>query len=359
MFIPKGRLGELTDRHMNYVDMAYFLGIVLVVWGHSHPISSDWWGTWYSDLNAFIYSFHIPLFFFIGGYLMVFSKSIDELGFLKWAAEKLKKFLVPYLVLTAVAFIPKAMLGDTTDVVELSIGYFLKTTFLIPRQGVWGHFWFIATFLVTEIFWGLWRSKVASRKLISRILFFIGVAGCLVMMIWPVYTDYLMINDLRFHAIFYPCGIVTAMIKPVLWNKKWKNLIAIILTAAGVWLLYPYGNFQYCVNPFINFAVAMLLVWCVWNMAVLLGRKQYGLVRFLVRDAFTVFVYSWPAQAVADVILRRLGINWVTAIGILFVTGFVFPLLLAGLYRRFQIVHCGFLDVLLGVRTISKRTEVH
>lgn len=353
MFIPKGGLGEPTERRMNYVDMAYFIGIVLVVWGHSHPISSDWWGTWYSDLNAFIYSFHIPLFFFIGGYLMVFSKSIDELGFRKWAAEKLKKFLVPYLVLTVLAYVPKAMLGDTTDAVELSIGYFLKTTFLIPRQGVWGHFWFIATFLVTELFWGLWRSKVKNGKLVPKILFAIGVVGCLAMMIWPVYTDYLMINDLRFHAIFYPCGIVAAMVKPVFWDKKWKNMAAIAMSATGAYFLYPYGNFQIQLNPFINFAVGMLLVWCVWNIAVLLGRKHYRMVNFLVRDSFTVFIYSWPAQAAVDVILRRLGVNWLVIIGVLFVTGFVFPLVLANGYRRMRKFHCGFLDALFGVRTIA------
>ena len=53
-FSPQGRLTGAEGNRMNFIDMANFIGIVLVVWGHSHPISSDWWGTWYADLNAFI-----------------------------------------------------------------------------------------------------------------------------------------------------------------------------------------------------------------------------------------------------------------------------------------------------------------
>lgn len=155
-FDPQGILPG-NDKHFRYIDMVYFIGIILVVWGHSHPLDSSWWGTWYSDLNGFIYTFHMPLYFFIGGYLMVHSNSIDKLGYRKWAIGKLWKFLIPYFVLTAIAYIPKAMLGDTSDVVELSLGYFLKTTFLIPRIGVWGHFWFIPAFLSLDLLWGAWR----------------------------------------------------------------------------------------------------------------------------------------------------------------------------------------------------------
>ena len=151
--------------------MAYFIGIILVIWGHSHPLDSSWWGTWYSRLNGFIYTFHMPLYFFIGGYLMVHSKSIDKLGYKKWAVGKLWKFFVPYFVLTALAFVPKAILGDTSDAVELSIGYTSRQPFLsrelgygdisglfphfcrLISCGVHGGFWQRNPYMFTESVW--------------------------------------------------------------------------------------------------------------------------------------------------------------------------------------------------------------
>lgn len=351
VFSPKGRLDN--SGHMHFIDMAYFIGIVLVIWGHAHPLSSDWWGTWYADFNAFIYSFHMPMFFFIGGYLMVFSRSIDELGFSKWAVSKLIKFGVPYLVLSLLALVPKTMLDGMADPAELSIGFMLKTLFIVPRQGVWGHFWFISTFLVTELYWGLWRSLAKKRSAMANFLFIAGVATCLAMMIWPVYTDYFQINDLRYHGVFYPLGILLAMVKPVLWDKKWKNVLGVMVPIVPVIFLYPYGNYRNDYHPFAKFALAMGLIWIVWSIAVLIGKKQYRAVNFLVRDSFTVFLYSWPAQAALGVLLSAMGIHWLTIVFVLFVAGLAFPLLLANCYRRMKFVQCRFFDNLFGIKTIS------
>ncbi len=350
-FSPKGRLDN--GNHMYFIDMACFICIVLVIWGHAHPLSSDWWGTWYSDLNAFIYSFHMPMFFFIGGYLMVFSGSIDTLGFKKWVKGKLIKFGLPYLVLSLLALFPKTMLDGMTDPAELSVGFMLKTLFIVPRQGVWGHFWFITTFLVTEIYWGLWRALIKTRRTVANILFAAGIAAYLAMMIWPVYTDRFQINDIRFHGIFYPLGILMAMAKPVLWDKRWKNILGVLVPVLPVCLLYPYGNFRVNMYPFANFGVALGLIWIVWNLSVLIGQKKFGVVDFLVRDSFTVFLYSWPAQAALGILLSAQGIHWVVIVGILFVVGLAFPLVLANGYRHIKFVHCRFFDALFGVKTIS------
>lgn len=351
VFSPKGRLDH--SGHMHFIDMAFFISIVLVIWGHAHPLSSDWWGTWYADFNAFIYSFHMPMFFFIGGYLMVFSRSIDEMGFPKWAVGKLIKFGVPYLVLSVLALVPKSMLEGMSDPTELSIGFMLKTLFLVPRQGVWGHFWFISTFLVTELYWGLWRALAKKRPAAANALFAIGMTAYLAMMIWPVYTDYFQLNDIRFHGIFYPLGILMAMAKPVLWDKKWKNILGVLGPVLPVYLLYPHGNFRVNHYPFANFFVALGLIWIVWNLSVLIGQKKFKIVDFLVRDSFTVFLYSWPAQAALGILLSALGVHWVTIVGILFVVGLAFPLVLANCYRRMKFVQCRFFDDLFGVKTIS------
>ena len=349
-FAPKGALKD-EDKRFKYIDVLYVLGIILVVWGHSHPIDSSWFDTWYSDLNTLIYTFHMPMFFFIGGYLMVFSKSVEALGYKKWVCGKLLKFLIPYIVLTVVAFYPKSLLGDTSDVVFFSLPYLLKTTFLIPRIGVWGHFWFIPTFLILDILWGAWRAKARNSKNVYRFGLIFGLIASFALAVFPIRTDYFVLFDLSQVAVFYACGILTALVKPFLWDKCWKNIVAIPVCAIIAYFLYPYGNYTNFSMPIINFIVGLALVWIFWSIAKLLSRFNFASFACnLTKFNFTIFVYSWPAHSLTDVILRRLGVNWLIIIAVLFVIGFVVPLLIIYLYKKMTFLHCKFFDYLLGIQ---------
>ena len=352
-FVPKGLLKNGEER-FRYIDMAYFMGMILVVWGHSHPLDSSWWNTWYASLNGFIYTFHMQLYFFLGGYLLVHSKSIDRQTYSAWAKEKLIKFLVPYVVLTLLAFIPKAMLGDTTDVVEHSLGYLLKTTFLIPRVGVWGHFWFIPCFLVLDLAWGFWRSRAQHSKWIYQIGLVAGCAVSLLLALKPIRTDLFVLYDLSQQAIFFACGILLALLKPVIWDKWWKNITSIVLCAVAVYILYPMGNYAGG-NFSIFIIVGFLLVWICWNLAHLLSKTPFKLPSKLSKYAFNIYIYSWPAQAAMDAVLRRLGVNWLMIIGILFVTGFTVPLLIIWVYRKMTWSHCRFFDYLIGIKIVNAK----
>lgn len=352
-FAPKGLLKGGQER-FRYIDMAYFMGMILVVWGHSHPLDSSWWNTWYASLNGFIYTFHMQLYFFLGGYLLVHSKSIDRQTYGAWAREKLLKFLIPYLVLTLLAFVPKFMLGDTSDVVELSLGYLLKTTFFIPRIGVWGHFWFIPCFLILDLIWGFWRSYAPKSKMIYQIGLAIGIAVSLLLAIKPIRTDWFVLYDLSQQAIFYVWGIIIALVKPVLWDKIWKRVLSIVVCAIGTYFLYPMGN--YSGGRFVVFiAVGFLLVWVFWNLAQLFVEIPFALPEKLSKYAFNIYIYSWPAQAAMDAVLRRLGVNWLVIIGILFVTGFTVPLLIVWIYRKVTFLHCRFFDYLIGIKTVKTK----
>lgn len=73
------------QRHYAEIDHLYTIGIVLVVLGHSH--SSDWntfSGTILETVIEFLYTFHMPLFFVIAGFLFASSSRIEREGFGTW-----------------------------------------------------------------------------------------------------------------------------------------------------------------------------------------------------------------------------------------------------------------------------------
>ena len=61
--------------------------ILLVVLGHIPGIPFE--------LKKYIYSFHIPLFFFVSGYLFNFNK-YSRFSYKEFINYKLKKYIIPY-----------------------------------------------------------------------------------------------------------------------------------------------------------------------------------------------------------------------------------------------------------------------
>ena len=75
-----------TGQRWDYNDLAKSLGMLAILWGH---IRLTGWS------NAFVYAWHIPLFFFLSG--MVFDKS-RYANFRTFIIKKVKSLLVPYVI---------------------------------------------------------------------------------------------------------------------------------------------------------------------------------------------------------------------------------------------------------------------
>lgn len=157
----------MSTRRWPEIDNLYALGTVLVVFGHSH--SSDWSsfsGTILESAISFIYTFHMPLFFFIAGFLFMNSCSLERIGYGQWIKQKAQRLLIPYVVLSAVALVPKYYVENQTFAGFAN--YLIKAIF-VPRIGVWGHFWFLPVLMLIYLLFGFGRLCMAdkSRKMFS------------------------------------------------------------------------------------------------------------------------------------------------------------------------------------------------
>ncbi len=126
-------------------------GILLVVLGHSCHFAPDdpFWYTW-------IYSFHMPLFMFISGFLLQYGNerkgiSLTDVplygrkGFI-W--KKVKRLLIPYVVISSLAFLPKSLLNRFADrPVEVSFDAYLHQL-IYPWENVIKFFWFLPTLFI-------------------------------------------------------------------------------------------------------------------------------------------------------------------------------------------------------------------
>ena len=132
-------MGTEKKRYIE-INALYTIGIILVLVGHSHSSDRSYAGTVLESIIAFIYTFHMPLFFAIAGFLFINSESFEQKGFLKWVGNKAIRLLIPYAFWSLIGLVPKYYF-ENKGFEGLTVEYILKS-FFIPRLSIWGIFGF-------------------------------------------------------------------------------------------------------------------------------------------------------------------------------------------------------------------------
>ena len=100
---------------LSWVDNSKAIGIVLVVTGHTVGLGEP--------VYKYIYSFHIPLFFFLSGFLLKQKHLKTE--FFTFAKEKFKVLIIPYLSFWVISYLywlpTHSMRGQSSTYSDLSL----------------------------------------------------------------------------------------------------------------------------------------------------------------------------------------------------------------------------------------------
>jgi acyltransferase len=139
-----------------WADIAKGIGIFLVIVGHSGlPVYAQWW----------IWSFHLPLFFFISGYFFSFNRYPNILSFLQKRARGL---LLPYLFFSMFVLLGYYILDPSHFSLEVEV--FIK-------HG-WGGIalWFIPVLFLTELLY-YQMNRLLSGKYVFLFLLLLSLIG--------------------------------------------------------------------------------------------------------------------------------------------------------------------------------------
>ncbi len=161
----------VNPKRIDFIDIAKGIAIFLVVLGHTYR------GT---NLNLFIYSFHMPVFFFISGLLFNENKYTNLVALLKNRARTL---LLPYTTFYIITyfywfFVEKYIRpGYNIDFKIPIIGFFYGNDvekYMCPN----GVLWFLVCLFVTEILLYL-VLKFKNTKIRALIFILSAIAGYL------------------------------------------------------------------------------------------------------------------------------------------------------------------------------------
>ena len=161
-------MGEKRDAT---IDITKGIGIYLVCLGHttSNEILLKW-----------LYSFHMPLFFFLSG--IFHSQTENYIEFLK---KKTKALLVPYLFFAITLFMFFLLVskkigfsaGENLSVKENFIGIFIGTEIKDLSQVSWGgQLWFLlALFLVANIMYFVKKLSLKTQILVNILMIIVNI----------------------------------------------------------------------------------------------------------------------------------------------------------------------------------------
>lgn len=340
-----GEKEENTGK-LQFITIAYGIAAILVIFGHSHPLNIDY-PQWMHGIINFIYKFHMPLFFFIAGVLIAYTQGCRQ-GIVLWWMRKVRKLIVPYLVLTLAAYVPKVLLGSyMNDDMAVSASGIVRII-LIPREGVWGHFWFIPTYLPLCLIGGMIYSlldNMGRKKPVLAGGYCIAIALGFWLNTHPIKIRWFALEDISFEFVYMMMGM--ALAKWIVRQKRIKgniflSIMCILIAGALFGLLHS--------NQYVDFLISVLMIAAVISISFILAGTAGGeRIMKIGNDAFTVYLYSWPIQAVVEIMMTVvLKAGWGITFLVMLFSGLAVPLAMLYIYRRMMPAN-KYMDAVLGI----------
>jgi acyltransferase len=144
-------LSKKLDRIM-WIDIARGIGIILVIIGH---VSRN------QELQNFIYSFHMPLFFMLSGFLYKHKENFVK--------NKFKRLMIPYFVFSMLCFIYWVIIERNIRA-QYNVSAFNQFINIFLCRGGEGNYiynaamWFLPCLFVTEIIFDFINSKLQNKS---------------------------------------------------------------------------------------------------------------------------------------------------------------------------------------------------
>ena len=333
---------EKKKVQLEYINLAYIIGTILVVFGHSYPLNIHDVGIpeFMKIIQKYIYVFHMPLFFFIAGFLFNYSNSISSIGYRSYIKNKAIKLMIPYFILSIIGILPKYIIGDISINIENVI-----RVLSYPREYIWGHFWFIPTLFIMYCIFG----KVIKANE-SRYSTYIYIITSLIIYFISINSNLLAINDLCKYSIYFVLGTITSKLR---YDFEGTNNLYLLIISLILFSIK--GNYGAYFNKFIDILIAILMILFIlkYSKSIINKVENINIFKQLKGKTYTIYLLSWIFQAPVEIILNRiLHLPWYLVMICMFSTGIIMPLIIIKIFKILNIKNI-FFKTIIGIEGAS------
>lgn len=213
---------------IDWIDCLRGIAMFFVILGHAFNDKNN-------IIRKYIYSFHMPLFFFVSG----LTYKEKDIKFKDFIINKAKKLLIPYLALNFFTILIKFILNITLNMYNnISVTKTIKAFFTgIGNNVPCVQSWFLLTLFLTEIIFYLLKKITKNDKnlfisiiILSTISFIYSISDFHIILFWHLDTSFI---ALLYYFAGYFFMKKTEILSKILSKKYISILIFILSILAG------------------------------------------------------------------------------------------------------------------------------
>lgn len=294
------------SKYLSEILIIQLIATYLVILGHSYPFITPIPG-WLQSTQIFIYCFHMPLFVFISGYLLIYTSQASKNNFKGFLRKRFLKLLVPYISLSLIAIIPKFYLQQYLNDSMSADWNGVIRAFLVPRENIWGHFWFLPMIFLQGLA-GLILDKAFIKLNICKAGWMITTVILFLLYFesfnQPI-TPWVSISDLTKFSWFFSLGCTCAyfdLLNKIRCLRPLVGSIALFLIS----LIWFSTCDKWHLTAVTQGALAVLMIASMLLLGTYLSEKINFNKDSVYTETFIIFLLSWPCQIVINVTAERL-----------------------------------------------------
>ncbi|MCW7537302.1 acyltransferase [Aquabacterium sp. A7-Y] len=322
------------EQRNQWVDIAKGIGILLVVYGHvargifnaGLPFEDE---QLYQAIDSVLYSFHMPLFFFLSG--LFFVASLDKRGPIGLIGNKLDTLLYPYLIWGLLQTVIQVVLSSYTNA-KLSWSGLLSVLWEPPA-----HFWFLYTLFAVNLV------CIPLYKAVPRAAYGGLAAGLLLLFIYRgAFGTAFPVWHVMTYIGFFALGAYFQTITG--WMQKHLRLLAplaIVTFLASQWTFHFEAGLLYTtVSRWLLLALALASVFGTIALCMVLARTgRFGFLAWLGTLSMEIYLLHVLTGSGTRIVLHKVfhveSVPLHLAVGML--TGVLVPIAVFRLLDRFGI----------------------
>lgn len=325
---------ETSSSFIKFIAYLQVIGIVLVVLGHSFHMYPDGNNGHSMLLYRMLFSFRMPLFMFVSGFLMIYTTYLrpenrrPSVG--KFVRTKILRLLLPFAVLSMVTFYPRTLMSSVADdAMELSWQSFLLSL-THTRHLVIPYYWFLqASFLLLCLNFII--ISVSKKYFDDRITYTFLLLTFTLLPFLPIeYTDYFSVREAVRLGMYFAAGMFYSRFKSYIDTKiDWTSPLFL----CGASLIWAVAFFLTEHTPWVFICSCAGIAMCV-SVTRMLEKNNITVLDHLIGANYMIFLLSWYCNVFFQQILHHfMDIPWWIHSSLSLISGIYIPWLA---YRYLQ-----------------------
>jgi len=330
----------MTSRNAT-IDIARGIGIILVVLGHNWMVTNE-----KGELFRIIFSFHVPLFFFLSGLFLNNSHRIKQ--FIRSKADVLLKPYLVVLTFIGIVRLLKTIVISTEDTSPLR--YFLGVIYATGDTIAWMPLWFLPhLFLASLISILILRATINLKNSavwifsISSLLLSIGIYS--IEKLLPTFTDVNRWSGLPWSVDIIPISMAFILygflLREQVKSMNFRLSGLLISTIVFISLHYYFNetmdlNRRIYGNPLISSLQAIIGIYIILSISSFLQRftTLRRLLAYISSGSLFILIFHSVIQEVAFLKLSQISHNNYVNVMVSLFIGVSLPLVILEITKR-------------------------